>query len=228
MTVVALIVVGARYPDGPTGSVDPVWADVDGRPLLWHAADGLRAAGVGRIALVVAASDAPRARTVAIGDDLVLIAGPDRSSDLRAALAALAVDDTTTVLVHDPCRAFAPVAMIARVLDAAAAGAVAVLPVLPVVDTIRSVGTDGRASAVVDRDALRIVQSPQAFTAGALRLAHAGDGAADDAALVVAAGLPLTTVAGHADAARVTTAADLDHARRTLAAATDPQEHARG
>lgn len=230
MMVVALIAVlgsplslasGASSSPADPAWVDPAWADLGGRPLVWHAVRRLREAGVDRVALVVDAGQAERARSVAadpdFGDTVTVTVAAARLPGMRGALTQSAASSAAVVLVHDPTRAFAPVAMIRRVIDAARAGAVAVVPVLPVVDTIRSVGVDGRASALVDRDALRIVQSPQAFIGAVLHAAYErADTPQDEAALLVAAGHPLTTVAGHADAARVLTAAELDTARRSL------------
>ncbi|MEO5832835.1 MAG: 2-C-methyl-D-erythritol 4-phosphate cytidylyltransferase [Nakamurella sp.] len=225
-----IAVVGSPFPidsgssSGPAAAAraDPAWADLGGRPLVWHAVRRLREAGVDRVALVVDAGQAEQARSVAadpdFGDTVTVTVAAARQSGMRGALAQSAGSSApVVVLIHDPTRAFAPVAMIRRVIDAARAGAVAVVPVLPVVDTIRSVGVDGRASALVDRDALRIVQSPQAFIGAVLYAAYErADTPQDEAALLVAAGHPLTTVAGHADAARVLTAAELDTARRSL------------
>ena len=73
------------------------------------------------------------------------------------------------MLVHDAARPFATPAMIRAVVDAVRGGAAAVIPVLPVVDTIRRVDADGRPAGVVDRDQLRIVQTPQGFRPDVLR-----------------------------------------------------------
>lgn len=249
MTVVALVCVagppsstvsvGAGSVGAGSGGAEPAWADLDGQPLLWHAVRRLREAGVARVALVVHERHAERARAAAadpeLGGTVTVTVADGRLSGAREAL-ALTVDsvraagpDVSVVLVHDPTRAFAPVAMIRRVIDGVLAGAGVVVPVLPVVDTIRAVGTDGQASALVDRDALRIVQSPQAFSPEVLRRVYehadshpyrdgaVGDEATpDEAALATATGQPLTTVPGHADAARVLTSAELDNARRGL------------
>lgn len=226
MTVVALLVAsGTPQPDTPSDAAgqlrtarrSPGWLDIDGRPLIWHAVRRLLDAGVDRVVISADRADQERATEVA----------QDRSfaGAVTAIVAAdgslpTAVTDTLTgsaphvVLVHDPARAFAPVAMIQRVLEAVRGGAEVVVPVLPVVDTIRAVGGDGRASALVDRDALRIVQTPQGFAPAVLPAGVGGN--ADPAAAAVAAGAALTTVPGHADASRVLTAGDVDQARRAL------------
>lgn len=214
-------------PGGP-GAVDPCWAEIDGRPLLWYAVRHLRAAGVNRVLVLVDPGREAAARKVVadpfFGGVAEVMTALDRRSAVQAALERLGECGEAVpaaVLVHDPARAFAPVPMIRRVIDAVRRGASAVVPVLPVVDTIRAVDAAGVASRLLDRDALRIVQTPQGFAAGVLDVALEGSGpagthplpATDDLGLVVAAGYHVATVAGDADAARVVTAADLARAR---------------
>ena len=83
-------------------------------------------------------------------------------------------------------------------------------------DTVRSLHPDGSVAGTVDRDVLRIVQTPQGFSPAVLRQAHAGAGAGritngitDDAGLVEALGIPVTTVPGDRSAFKITTPADL-------------------
>jgi 2-C-methyl-D-erythritol 4-phosphate cytidylyltransferase/2-C-methyl-D-erythritol 2,4-cyclodiphosphate synthase len=148
----------------------------------------------------------------------VVVGGADRVASVRAALAA-APSSAQVLLVHDAARAFVPPVVVGRVVDAVRAGAHAVVPVLPVVDTIREVRADGLVERVVDRDRLRIVQTPQGFDPDVLRAAHAAaaggpSAATDDAGLVEAIGGSVTVVAGDPDAFKITTAADLADARR--------------
>ena len=244
MTVVALLVVsGGSTADSVTDAAAP-WADIDGRPLIWHAARRLCEAGVARVFLVSDSAHADRAATIArertFGGSVEVVTAAS-GTGVRAGVARALAADPTVVLVHDPTRAFAPVAMIRRVVDAGRGGAPVVIPVLPVVDTIRAVGRDGQASALVDRDALRIVQTPQGFDPVALRRRHARAAAdgdevpqSDEAAAAVQAGELLASVPGHADAARVLTAGEIDQARRalgttvTLPSAADRRVDARG
>ena len=79
------------------------------------------------------------------------------------------------------------------------------VPVLPVFDTV----TDEHGTPV-DRDALRIVQTPQGFSAETLRRVHATQPeATDDATLVVAAGGRLCQVSGERWNLKVTEPDDL-------------------
>jgi len=63
----------------------------------------------------------------------------------------------------------------------------------------------------VDRSSLRAVQTPQGFAADLLRRAHQAPSAlvTDDAGLVEALGVPVTTLLGHPHAFKITTPFDL-------------------
>ena len=114
------------------------------------------------------------------GRTLTCVAGgATRSESVRNGLAAVPAD-ATVIVVHDAARPLASVHLFARVVLAVRAGADAVIPVVGVTDTIRRV--DGMP---MDRSQLQAVQTPQAFSAEALRRAHAdARDASDDATLV--------------------------------------------
>ena len=149
--------------------------------------------------------------------------GSDRVGSVRAALDH-SDPSASVVLVHDAARAFVPVTVIRAVIKAVQDGAGAVVPVLPVVDTIRTLQA-GDGPTVVDRELLRIVQTPQGFAPELLRAAHAradreGITATDDAALVELLGVRPVFVSGDRAAFKITTPADLAEARRMTAGAT--------
>lgn len=226
MTVVALVPAAGQGERLGLG-VPKAFVEVDGRPLVAHAVAALLAGGADRV--VVAVPESEIARAVALLGPLVRVVagGADRTASVAAALQA-AGPDADVVLVHDAARAFVPPAMVRRVIDAVLAGSRAVVPVLPMTDTIRGVGVGvgGRSTGVVDRDGLRIVQTPQGFTAAVLLEAyrHAAEmssSATDDAALAESLGVTIDFVAGDPAATKVTTAADLAavRARRSPTAA---------
>lgn len=184
-----------------------------GRPLLWHCVQGLLAAGcVGRIVIAVGEDHRERAWiAVRESGDLVQIVtgGAHRCDSVRAALQS--VPDAEVVLVHDAARCLTPVSVIQAVANAVLAGELAVVPVLNVVDTIKQVDCHGRVVSTLDRAVLRVVQTPQGFAGDVLRRAHrcpAGP-VTDDAGLVEALGVPVTTLPGHPHAFKITTPDDL-------------------
>jgi 2-C-methyl-D-erythritol 4-phosphate cytidylyltransferase len=183
-----------------------------GRPLVRWAVDALLAGGVAEVVVAVpAAQRAAFAAALPLPVRLVE-GGGTRSASVRAAMAAVPAG-ATAVLVHDAARPLTPPAVVARVLAALAGGAAAVVPVVPVFDTTVVVDDDGVVRETLPRAALRRVQTPQGFARAVLADAYAQlpDGAelTDDAAVVRAAGIEVTTVAGDERSAKVTVAHDL-------------------
>jgi len=223
MSVVALVpAAGSGQRLG--ANVPKAFVTVGGRALLVHAVDRLLAAGVDRVVVAVPVDHLSRARELLADRAIVVIGGADRVASVSAAL-EVAGDDAEVILVHDAARSFAPESMIQRVINAVRGGAAAVVPVLPVIDTVRSLHPGGSVAGTVDREMLRIVQTPQGFSATVLRRAHAGAGTGgitDDAGLVEALGIPVTTVPGDRSAFKITTAADLADAQRLMSATRPP------
>lgn len=141
---------------------------------------------------------------------------------MRLALNSLAgMPDSTIVLVHDAARPLVPTAVVDRVVNAVLSGAGAVLPALPVVDSIRQ--TVDQSSVVVDRAALRAVQTPQGFRFGVLRTAHdhvqaEGIDVTDDAAACEIMKVRVVLVDGDRRALKITDPLDLLLAEAVLAA----------
>ena len=223
MSVVALVpAAGSGQRLG--ANVPKAFVTVGGRALLVHAVDRLLAAGVDRVVVAVPVDHLSRARELLADRAIVVIGGADRVASVSAAL-EVAGDDAEVILVHDAARSFAPESMIQRVINAVRGGAAAVVPVLPVIDTVRSLHPGGSVAGTVDREMLRIVQTPQGFSATVLRRAHAGAGTGgitDDAGLVEALGIPVTTVPGDRSAFKITTAADLADAQRLMSPTRPP------
>ena len=164
------------------------------------------------VVVAVGAQHHHRARTVLaeVADQVrIVTGGAHRCDSVRAALGS--VPDAEIVLVHDAARCLTPAGVIRAVVQAVRSGQPAVVPVLAVVDTIKQVDAAGRVVATVDRSRLRVVQTPQGFAADLLRRAHdaARGPATDDAGLVEALGVPVTTLPGHPHAFKITTPFDL-------------------
>lgn len=201
--------------------------ELDGFPLVLHAARRLAASGVVDSLVVTAPHGLAGVMTdLLAGDPHVLVpvevtsGGPTRQASVAAGLAHAAPGDDV-VLVHDAARPLVPAGLVQRVVTAVRAGHCAVVPGLPVTDTVKQVSPDGDAELVVgtpDRSALRAVQTPQGFSrdllvrahrTGAARAAAEHLAATDDAGLVEALGEPVHMVAGDAAAFKITTERDL-------------------
>jgi 2-C-methyl-D-erythritol 4-phosphate cytidylyltransferase len=117
------------------------------------------------------------------------------------------------VAVHDGVRPFVSHAVMERCYqDAAMLGAV--VPVVPVVQTVRQIV--GETSVTVDRNAYRLVQTPQTFRASLLRRAYEQpycDAFTDDASVVEALGEAVHLVEGNRENIKLTTPFDLTVAR---------------
>lgn len=195
---------------------------LSGRPLVCWSVEALRVGGVPEILVAVPPAERAAFAAVLPGDVQLVDGGATRTASVRAALAQVS-GGAEAVLVHDAARPLTPPEVVARVLAALAAGAPAVVPVLPVVDTTVVVDDDGTVLDAVPRVMLRRVQTPQGFARATLLAAYAslpeGVELTDDAAVVRAAGVPVTTVAGDDLAAKVTVPHDL----RVAAALAGPR-----
>lgn len=210
-----------------------------GIPLVVRAAHALTSSGIVRRIVVTAPPEALDDVVAALGAAPgavpgleVVPGGTTRQASVAAALACLADEpDDAVVLVHDAARPLVPVRVVRRVAGTVAMGRDAVVPALPVADTIKQVGPDGAVVRTLERPALRAVQTPQGFTLGALRSAHAAAShraddealaATDDAGLVEAAGGQVWVVEGHEDAMKITTPRDLVVATALVSALVGP------
>lgn len=149
---------------------------------------------------------------------IVVPGGAERVDSVRVALDALD-DDIGVVLVHDAARPLTPAKLVDAVATTVLDGHPAVIPVLPVTDTVKEIDADGRVVRTPPRDALRAVQTPQGFRRDILRAAYANRDlpVTDDAGLVEALGVPVTTIPGAEEAFKVTRPADLVLAEALLA-----------
>ena len=143
----------------------------------------------------------------------IVTGGVHRQESVAIALRKVP-QDVTIVLVHDAARPLVPIKVAQDVVAAIRDGAKAVIPVLPLVDTIKRVNSQGIAIETVDRNQLRRVQTPQGFDRATLDLAHEDPAvvATDDAGLMDALGIVVTTVAGDERALKITTMDDVKHA----------------
>jgi 2-C-methyl-D-erythritol 4-phosphate cytidylyltransferase/2-C-methyl-D-erythritol 2,4-cyclodiphosphate synthase len=182
-----------------------------GKPVLRVAAERLREAGVGPLCVVIPeGADDLVGEMLAGLDPLLVTGGATRQASVRAGLEALAPHAPSHVLIHDAARPDCPPEVVAR-LAAALADSPGAIPVLPVVDSLVSVqGAVMKGKA--EREALRRVQTPQAFRFAAILAAHrewsGSPDAGDDAQVAHTAGLAVALVEGDERLHKLTFAAD--------------------
>jgi len=151
------------------------------------------------------------AEELSAGKVVAAVAGGEtRAESVRSALTEVP-EEALVALVHDAARPLVTDEVIGRVLAPLSEGWDGVVPGVPIVDTVKMV--DGRGvTGTLARDNLVAVQTPQAFSAAALRSAYAGDvaGATDCSSLVEAQGGRVAWVDGDPRLLKVTTPADLE------------------
>ncbi|CAO5257537.1 2-C-methyl-D-erythritol 4-phosphate cytidylyltransferase [Frankia sp. AgKG'84/4] len=229
---VAAIVPAAGKGERLGGGTPKALRSLGGRPMLVRSVEALRRAE--SVSQIIVAAPPTLVEVVAqmLGRDVDVIAGgAERVDSVRRALAAVD-DDVSVVLVHDAARPLTPPALVDAVAAAVIAGHPAVIPVLALADTVKEVGPDGRVIRTPPRDGLRAVQTPQGFRRDVLAAAYALTDVpvTDDAGLVEALGIPVTTVPGAQEAFKVTQPPDLVLAEALLAraAASDGRGDADG
>ncbi len=190
--------------------------------LAWHGE-------VGAVQPVIHPDDSRPYEAAAQGLKLMppVFGGATRQASVRAGLEALSGYSPDIVLVHDAARPFCSAALVSNAISACAATGAAV-PVLDVTDTIKQIDAAGHIVATLDRRALRIVQTPQAFAFAPLldvhrRAAAEGrDDFTDDAALAEWAGLKVSVFAGEPGNVKLTTEDDFVRAEaRRIASLAD-------
>ena len=136
--------------------------------------------------------------------------GETRFHSVRNGLSLIPDDARGVVGVHDGVRPFVSPETIRRCFEAAEEYG-AVVPVVPVVETVRQVLADG-SSMTVDRNAYRLVQTPQTFDIQLLKKAYGqpfDPFFTDDASVVEAMGHPIKLVEGNNENIKLTNPADL-------------------
>jgi 2-C-methyl-D-erythritol 4-phosphate cytidylyltransferase len=226
-TAVLVMAAGAGLRLGEPGP--KAFVPLGGRPLVGYSLKAIGASGViDRTVLVVPGADVARARQLVTEipgagpiDDIVA-GGATRQASVRCGLAALP-HDVDIVICHDGARPFASPALFRRVVEALdSTGAQGAVPAVASPDTVKRIA-DGRIIETIPREAIGLVQTPQAFDADTLRKAHqealgAGLVATDDAMLVEALGSLVVVVEGEASNFKITTPDDLRRAEGMLAA----------
>jgi len=158
-----------------------------------------------------------------IADDVRVVAGGARRQDSVANAFDRVVPESEVILVHDAARPFVSPELISRSIDAAAEHGAAIAA-LPASDTVKRVEGEGTGAVIVEtipRARVYLAQTPQAFRreilGAAIALGRTGVDATDEAMLAEQAGHRVHVVDGDPANVKITTARDLDAARRQSA-----------
>ena len=152
----------------------------------------------------------------------IALGGKERFHSVKNGLAALS-DEVAIVGIHDAVRPLASKKLIIK-LFLEAENSTAVIPVVAPIDSYRIV--EGDDSRIIDRSALRMVQTPQLFQAEALRKAYEQPFSStftDDASVMEAAGHKVTLVEGERENIKITTPSDMLIAEAIINAESETQ-----
>jgi 2-C-methyl-D-erythritol 4-phosphate cytidylyltransferase/2-C-methyl-D-erythritol 2,4-cyclodiphosphate synthase len=196
--------------------------EVAGRSLLRRSVEAF-AAHPAISDVIVALPPALAAQPPAWLAGVRIVTGGESRQD-SVANAVDAVDEVSdVVLVHDAARPFVSREVITRAIEGALAHGAAIAAV-PVSDTVKRIARGADGPVIVEtlpRDEIYLAQTPQAFTRDVLRAAVAAGRASaadapatDEAMLAERAGHAVHVVAGDAANVKITTAGDLEEARR--------------
>jgi 2-C-methyl-D-erythritol 4-phosphate cytidylyltransferase/2-C-methyl-D-erythritol 2,4-cyclodiphosphate synthase len=187
-----------------------------GKPVLRHSVEALASAGIAPIVVAIPEGADALVREILSGikDVQLTTGGATRQESVRLGLEVLAGIAPDLVLIHDAARPILPGAVIDR-LTAALERCPGAIPVLPVVDSLAHAETGDLGEtmgAPAHREALRRVQTPQAFRFADILSAHRDwEGpatAGDDAQVAQANGLEIALVEGDEALNKLTFAAD--------------------
>lgn len=216
MEKVTALIVAAGSGSRMGGDLPKQYRVLGRKAVLAHAVDALAPhPRIDAVRVIVGAGQDDLARA-ALGDRDVgelIEGGAERADSVRAGLAAIG---DGIALVHDAARPFCPHDVIDRLLDALE-GHDGAVPVLAVADTLAK--GDRTLSAMVDRQKLLRVQTPQAFHVEDLIFAYDETGQrapTDESSVMIAAGLKVATVEGDPMLDKLTTQRDWTRAEAML------------
>lgn len=146
----------------------------------------------------------------------VVSGGETRFHSVKNGLAS--VEDDSIVFVHDAVRCLLSKDLIQRCYDSCLKHGSAI-PSIPVRDSIRQLNDDGQSS-IVDRNTLRIIQTPQTFFASDLKQAFCSsylESFTDEASVMEHMGKTIHLIPGEESNIKITFPEDLSYARWKLA-----------
>jgi 2-C-methyl-D-erythritol 4-phosphate cytidylyltransferase len=216
------IVIAAAGCGGRFGS-DKMSERLGGRTVLETAVSALREAIPTAPMVVVVAPKMLEASRAVLEEDsssTVVIAGGNRRQDsVRIGVDATLALGIDTVVIHDGARPIVHADDV-RATVGAIEGADGAILCGPVPDTVKRVSNEGAVLETIDRDRLRLAQTPQVLRVAALEEAWKACDLdrewSDEAAILEAAGGTVHAVAARHPNPKITTPADLELVRALI------------
>jgi 2-C-methyl-D-erythritol 4-phosphate cytidylyltransferase len=195
--------------------------DLHGKPILYYTIEAFaKALPQAHLILVLPEADISKLQMVLQHFENrielnVVSGGATRYDSVKNGLKGLPED--SIILVHDGVRPFVSETLIQTCIETAMTTGTAI-PAINVVDSVRVLSASG--SSPINRDLLRIIQTPQTFKGSILLPAFAQDyqsNFTDEATVVENMGHKITLVEGHKNNIKITTPEDLQLAELILA-----------
>ena len=210
---VGVIIVAGGSGKRMGGTLPKQFALVGGKPILARTINAFRKAlPTSRIVVVLPAEYIEFWKNFSarfeVAKHSIVEGGAERFHSVKNGIEALS-DAVDLIAIQDGVRPFASKELILRVVACAAEKGTAI-PVVKAVDSYRRV--EGEVSFIVDRTPLRIVQTPQIFSASILRTAYDTEFRqefTDDASVVEYSGEKIALCEGEYDNFKITTPNDL-------------------
>ncbi|KPF65222.1 bifunctional 2-C-methyl-D-erythritol 4-phosphate cytidylyltransferase/2-C-methyl-D-erythritol 2,4-cyclodiphosphate synthase [Porphyrobacter sp. AAP60] len=208
----AAIVVAAGKGLRVGGNTPKQFRDWRGKPLIRHSVEALLDQGAIEVVVAIpaGAEEAAAAALAGMNSYRLVTGGETRQDSVRKALDAMDDGSCARVLIHDAARPDLPqqvTELLVNMLEVYAGA----IPVLPVVDSI-AVADGDLMSGKADREALRRVQTPQAFRFDDILAAHRAwkgpTDAGDDAQVLLASNGSVALVDGDERLKKITFAED--------------------
>lgn len=189
-------------------------------PILVHTINRMREAlPVAEIVVVLPEEYIPLWNNLSARFDVaqhrVVAGGKERFHSVAAGLAALS-DEVKYIAVHDGVRPLVSKRLIIKLI-LAAENHEAVIPAIAPADSCRVV--EGEESKIIDRNSLRLVQTPQVFQTAILRQAYTqpfSPSFTDDASVVEQAGGKVHLCEGERTNIKITTPEDISFAEAII------------
>jgi 2-C-methyl-D-erythritol 4-phosphate cytidylyltransferase len=219
MNKIAIIVAGGKG-ERMNADIPKQFLEIKGKPILIHTLEAFMNFDASlQLILVLPAAQFEFWKTLCKKHALniphqIVAGGQTRFQSVKNGLDAVKVP--AIVAIHDGVRPLVSKETISRCFDAAAKFGAAI-PTMDSIESIRFVDANGSKS--VDRNAYKMVQTPQVFDAELLKKAYEQEFSVlftDDASVVEAMGATVHLVDGNRENIKITTEFDLIVAERLL------------
>lgn len=210
---VIIVAGGKGYRAG--GELPKQFLTIGGKPMLMHTIQAFYDYDY-RVRIIVVLPDGYKPLWQKLCDEYkftvnhkIVYGGESRFHSVKNGLNE--VSDEETVCIHDAARPFVTTDLIGRCFDDSFDNHCGIIPVINEVNSVRKLTESG--SIIVDRQELKLVQTPQAFPADLLKAAYNtkyDSSFTDDASVAEKNGLKIMLVDGEDTNIKITTAFDIE------------------